>query len=464
MKHIVSFTFLVLLGLMATAQPSSLDMDQIVNEWLVANENPAVVGCVVMDNEIIWMDAYGQANIADGYNATVDTPFMLASTSKTFTGAALLRAVENDPDVELSDAVNDHLSFTVSHPSFPNTEITIKQLLTHTSGIDDNWDVMPYCDGDCETVLGEFMASYFTPGEADYNASANFHNWEPGTTYSYSNIGTALGGHMVEAITGMPFNEYCEQYIFEPLCMNNTHWLLSEFDDINAIATPYDTWDGTGPIDHYGYPDYPDGQLRTTVRDMANWLLATINMGAFDTETIMTSASMNAALSPQFNTDQGYIWYTVTIDGDEVWSHNGGDQGVSSDIFVSLENNIGVAFISNGDDELQNLLTPTYQWAKNQSTAGIGWPECITSVSESSDVSQLEIYPNPVNEFLNIEYTGAQGTVTIELRSIDGKLLYHEDIQDQAYRQMNLGDFESGSYLLHITGQSLDVWEKIIKL
>ncbi|MFT6726523.1 MAG: hypothetical protein ACJAV7_000971, partial [Flavobacteriales bacterium] len=45
-----------------------------------------------------------------------------------------------------------------------------------------------------------------------------------------------------------------------------------------------------------------------------------------------------------------------------------------------------------------------------------------------------------------------------------GKLLYHEDIQDQAYRQMNLGDFESGSYLLHITGQSLDVWEKIIKL
>lgn len=464
MKQIASIFCLILIGHMAFAQPSSLDMDQIVNEWLLANSNPAVVGCVVMDNEIIWMDAYGQANIAAEYDATVDTPFMLASVSKTFTGAALLRAVENNPDAELSDAVNDHLSFTVTHPSFPNSVITIRQLLTHSSGIDDNWDVMPYCDGDCETVLGDFMASYFTPGEPDYDAAANFHSWEPGTNYTYSNIGAALIGHLVETISGMPFNEYCEQYIFEPLCMNNTHWFLSEFNDISAIATPYDTWSGTDPIDHYGYPDYPDGQLRSSIRDVANWLLATINMGAFNTETIMTSSSMAEALSLQFNDDQGYIWYVETIDGDGVWAHNGGDQGVSSDIFVSLVNNIGVAFISNGDDNLNGLLTPTYQWAKAQVTAGAGWPECITAVSENENTTSLDVYPNPVDEVLNMDLSAFQGALSIELRSIDGKLLYHENILNQAYWQMSLSNFESGSYLLHITGQSTDIWEKIIKL
>jgi CubicO group peptidase (beta-lactamase class C family) len=456
--------FAALFGFALVAQITSLEMDQIVNQWLLNNDNPAVVGCVVMDNEVIWMDAYGKANIAADYNATVDTPFMLASVSKTFTGTALLQVIENDGSVNFSDPVNDHLPFTVTHPSFPNMLITIEQLLTHTSGIADNWDVMPYCDGDCATPLAEFMAGYFTPGEPDYNADNNFHSWEPGTTYSYSNIGATLIGYLVESITGTPFNEYCEENIFEPLCMNNTHWFLSEFADIDAIATPYDTWGGVSPINHFGYPDYPDGQLRSTIRDMANWLLATINQGDFNGESILDNAAMNEALSVQFGGDQGYIWYTQLIDGDVVWSHNGGDQGVSSDIFISLENNIGVAFISNGDDSLQGLLQPAYQWAKTQTTQGAGWPECITSVNEEAQVADLKIYPNPTAEYLNIALPSSNGKFTIELRSLEGRVLVQEFVVNQAIRQMDLTDFDNGSYMLHVTGNHVDIWQMVIRL
>ncbi|MCB0760408.1 MAG: beta-lactamase family protein, partial [Flavobacteriales bacterium] len=380
------------------AQPNSNTINQLVNDFLVSSPTPALVGCAVKGEEIVWMHAYGMANAEQGMQATVDTPFMLASVSKTFTGMALMQLYD-DGLFDLQDPVNEYLTnFQVIHPGHPEVVITFQHLLTHTAAIRDNWDVMPVCDGDCAQGLGDFMESYLDEGGQVYNADNNFYGYAPGEQYDYSNIGAALIGHLVEVLTGEDFDAYCESHLFAPLCMDNTHWFLSQFSDVSAVAVPYDTVFGDAePVDHYGYPDYPDGQLRSSIRDVANWLLAFVNQGSFNFSQVVSSDTYALALSDQYGGDQGLIWYQAFYDGDECWGHNGGDVGVTTEIFVCPETQVGVAILTNGGEYFDELLEPIYQWAKQAEATGSGWPDCAAYV-EDFTTTDIYVFPNPADD------------------------------------------------------------------
>lgn len=440
------FLSLFFIPVVVLAQVSSAEVDEIVETWMSNHGSPAIVGCAVKNNEVIWMDAYGDAHAANNIPATVDTPFMLASVSKTYTGTAMLRLI-NSGLASADDPVNDHLDFDVIHPDF-ETPITIGQLLTHTSGIKDNWGVMPYCDGDCATSLYDFMYSYFTPGESNYSATQNFSSDEPGTSYDYSNIGNALIGVVVEGITEMGFNEFCEQEIFEPMCMDNTHWFLSEFDDVSLIATPHEYIGNiVSPIDHYGYPDYPDGQLRSSIRDVASWLLMNLNNGSFNFLEILPESLAQESMSPIFGGDQGYVWYSFSLEGDTVWGHNGGDAGVSTDICVSKENDVAVAILSNGEDNLFSLMADVYVWAKDTNGTGLGWPDCATDISEVEE-AELNIYPNPAHSEVRISHDLATAG-QIHIISVDGRLVLNQSFVSRCL-VVSVEDLESGVYLVEV--------------
>jgi len=104
---------------------------------------------------------------------------------------------------------------------------------------------MTYYDGDPELELGYFLEEYLISGGEFYNANGNFTNSNPGTNYEYSNIGAALIGYLVEVISEIPFNEYCNENIFEPLEITNAGWFLSEID-IDELAIPYEISGGSG--------------------------------------------------------------------------------------------------------------------------------------------------------------------------------------------------------------------------
>jgi CubicO group peptidase (beta-lactamase class C family) len=412
---------------------------------------------------VIWMDAFGYANVESSQQATVDTPFMLASVSKTFTGTALIQLYE-DGMFGIHDDINDYLPFEVINPNHPDSEISFRQLLTHSSSINDNWDVMPYCDGDCDLALGDFLEGYFTPGSPDYDADANFYEYPPSTQYNYSNIGAALIGYLVEVLAEQPFDQYCEEHIFEPLCMDNTHWFLEQFPDQSEIAIPY-SWGGGEyePEDHYGYADYPDGQLRSSVRNMANWLLAYTNEGHFITESILSQDMTNESLSVHYGTDQGYIWYSFEVDGDVVWGHNGGDLGVTTDIIVNPQEEIAVAIISNGEEWLDELVEEVYVWAKSQSENGVGWPDCVTSGVEEQD-TRIAIYPNPVEDFLQVDLDGYEGEVSVKVFDMNGKLV--DQLGGNYYTPvgMQTQDLDPGCYYLQLKFGESEIRKKLIKL
>ena len=186
----------------------------------------------------------------------------------------------------LNDDVADYLPFNVYHPDYPEVPITFKMLLSHTSGIKDNWNFMPYYIGDSSLELDYYLDQYFTPEGDFYDSNLNFTDYYPGTSFSYSNNGVALIGLLVEEISGQSFNEYCIENIFDPLGMDDAYWFLSEIENLNKVAFPHQLAPGLtsslSVLENYGYSDYPAGQLRTTSNNLAKFMITFMNNGMYN--------------------------------------------------------------------------------------------------------------------------------------------------------------------------------------
>ena len=104
---------------------------------------PGLSIAVIKNQNIVWENYFGYANISDEVLVDENTMFILSSVSKTITATALMQLFEDDL-FELEDDIDNYLPFNVNHPDYPFIPITFKMLLSHTSGIQDNWGVMPY--------------------------------------------------------------------------------------------------------------------------------------------------------------------------------------------------------------------------------------------------------------------------------------------------------------------------------
>ncbi len=417
-----------------TINRSEEELIQYIEDTMETHAIPGLAISIVKNSNIIWEKYFGYSNINENIMIDENTLFMLASVSKTVTATAIMQLFEEGL-FSIDDDINNYLPFDVNHPDYL-TPITFKMLLTHTSGIKDNWDVMPYFDGDSELELGYYLEQYLVPGGEFYGSNSNFTNAIPGSNYMYSNIGVALIGLLVEKISGQPFNVYCKEKIFTPLSMNNTFWFLSEIENLSQVALPYVTTGGSGyvddcsgdgdccpeswigdgyadcqdqqwgcdltcydndggdceddgsatycgdgfcnsnetyntcPIDcsgggcnseqlveyfHYGYSDYPSGQLRTTSNDLAKFMTAYINNGIYNGNRILESETVDMIKSipyPFVDSQQGLIWYykSTGVNGRTLFGHNGGDTGVTAEMFISIQDNLGVIVISNSSN------------------------------------------------------------------------------------------------------------------
>jgi CubicO group peptidase (beta-lactamase class C family) len=302
---------------------------------------------------ITWAGAYGRANIAHRRATTPDTIFMLASISKTVMSVAVMQAVE-DGLLDLDADVNDVVPFVVRNPRHPRDPITLRMLLTHTSSIRDDWPtIIPfYSHGDSTIPLGSYLRRYLDPGGDLYRADRSYSEWKPGARYDYCNLAAALAGFMVEAASGTPFDRWCDDRIFAPLGMDRTDWHLAGLDR-TQIAMPYHWEDGSFvAYGQYGYPDYPDGELRTSAPGLAKHLQAFMSFGELDGVRILdadTVREMRRAQFPDVAHGQGLIWYRFALRGMPLMGHNGGDSGVATQMYFRPSDDVGVIVLANGN-------------------------------------------------------------------------------------------------------------------
>lgn len=341
------------------------DFEIYLQEEMEDQAIPAMAVLIFEGSDILYENYKGQSQIEQNIALQNDHLFLLASVSKVITATALLQLYE-DGAFDLDDPINDYLSFDVNVPDY-TTDITFRMLLTHTSGIEDSDDASngSYFYGEDSPVeLSDFMEQYLSPTGTNYNASNNFYDFEPGTESEYTNMGNALIGVLVEQISGIDFNTYCKQHIFNPLGMSSTAWRLDEISQ--TIVQPYDYSNGNYElIEHYTFTDYPNGGLRSTPRDLSIFFGAFAQGGTINNYELLTSTTISEMLTPQIPTiDAEMGLHLFLIDGtNNLWGHNGGEQGVSTVVAFNPTTKVGAIILTNHEDaELDEILVEAYKF------------------------------------------------------------------------------------------------------
>jgi CubicO group peptidase (beta-lactamase class C family) len=333
-------------------------LDETVDRYMREAGIAGLGAAILVDRQVVWMKGYGFADEAGRRPFTPDTVMNIGSISKTVTGVALMRAVQ-EGRLSLDADINTYLPFKVRNPKHPQARITLRQLATHTSGITDRTTVYraSYRYGDAAPEpLGAFLENYFVPGGAHY-AAENFLDAKPGTHREYSNIGAGLAGYIVEQATGATLGDYARRRVFEPLGMRNTGWSAAEVDKRRRSTLYVAQYGLTVPIPFYEVATYPDGGVHTSVADLSRLFAALLNDGSHDGVRILDERLAREMLRFHYtearkpdNVDlreknSGIFWqskFNVTRMG-----HGGIDPGVNTEMLSSLSRDIGVIVFSN---------------------------------------------------------------------------------------------------------------------
>lgn len=326
---------------------------QLDAEVLGGLEQLGLVGLslgVTIEGRVVHTAGYGWAELETERALTPDTPVLLSSVSKTFIGIAAMQAVEAGA-LQLDDEVAGLVPFAIDNPHVDDEVLTLRHLLTHNGALVDGLAYLyAYGPGDPVVGLGDFLEAYLVPGGATYQRR-NYARRSPGTGFAYSNVGAALAGYAIGQARGLEFSDLVRRDILEPLGMTHSGYLLSELSEPPAV--PYKNVGGGAfrPFEHYSYPTYPDGLMRSSAGDMARYLAAVQGGGELDGVQILSEASVEQMLTvdPSYGTDEGgqaIIWSQAELgSGRVVIGHNGGDFGSLTELRTDRQTGTGVVLL-----------------------------------------------------------------------------------------------------------------------
>jgi len=341
-----------------TCETISDDLDTFIEARMEETDIPGLAAGIVGPQGLVWSRGYGHANIEEDRAVTPDTVFAIMSISKVFTATGVMQLVAAG-DLDLDEDINTYLSaFDVVHPDFPDTAITMRQLLSHTSGIGrDDYGVLQLniktSDEEVEP-LGEMLQSILTPEGERFDAAApSYEDTAPGDTFRYSSIAISLAGFVAESVSGTSFDELTAGNIFDVLGMEDTSWRLGPYADrLDEVAVMYD-FDELDeefiPVDHFTFADYPAGSIRSTVRDLSLYLAAMINEGVFEGDEVLSQVAYREMMEvpyPDANSAQALGW-NYRFDERTLAGHGGDDSGASTDMYFDVDRGIGVILLMN---------------------------------------------------------------------------------------------------------------------
>jgi len=318
----------------------------------------ALAVAVIDSGKVVHLSANGFRDLEKRNKASINTSFHIASVSKTVTNLAVFK-LEESGKLDLNADINEYLPFEVKNPHYPNDKITIRELLNHRSGIKDDYEIYKSHwnepKGDPKLELNDFLKDYLNTNGKLYTEE-HFESDSSYKSFSYSNTGVALLGLIVENVSRMKYEDFCQQNIFKPIGMINTSWFLKNLDS-SLVAKTYVYQDSIGLKfkGHNGYPDYPGGQLRTSISDFS--LLLTGYLTSDNSNFILDSKTTSKITPiPQISHDGFYTWFLTSLNSNIYYSHGGGDTGVRTIAIIDVNKKNGIVIFANAEVELNDLL------------------------------------------------------------------------------------------------------------
>jgi CubicO group peptidase (beta-lactamase class C family) len=312
--------------------PSVAAIDQFVTREMDQQRIPGLSLAVTVNNELIFTKGYGLANVELKSPALAESVYEVASITKQFTAVAILELVQAH-QLTLDDPLGHLL------PGGPDSwkKITVRQLLTHTSGIPD------FDDGNVFDVRRDYSED-----ELVHLAATLPLKFPAGSRWSYSNTGYVLLGIIVHRVSGKSYADFLRDGIFSPLHMVNTR-VNSESDIIPFRANGYRLEDGVLKNQEFlsaGLRGTGDGGIVSTVVDMAKWE-AGLQSGALLPPDVWQQVFTPVALNSGKTFPYGFGWFIREQAGHPYYEHSGNLQGFASHFLRFPRARVSVVVLAN---------------------------------------------------------------------------------------------------------------------
>lgn len=326
---------------------------------------------VVKNNKIAYQANIGYKDKAQKTPLQEGDLFRIASISKSFTTTSILQLVEKGV-LHLDDDVSDLIGFSIRNPRYPDTPITLKMILSHTSSINDSQRY---------SSLDIINPQKNDTWEKSYNA------YQPGTQYDYSNLNYNLAGSILEKWSATPFHTYVVHNILKPLGLYGGYDVDSldqskfakiyhynkKTDDFSLSPAAYASIKEKKKKYQMGYdtPLYsPTGGMKISAHDLAQYMIMHMNYGAYKKSRIIKEESSKLMQSPVIQvSDSADYGLAIRIardlvEGKELTGHTGSAYGLYSAMFFDPEKKFGFVVITNGSKSekvgnYNSLLKPT---------------------------------------------------------------------------------------------------------
>ena len=250
----------------------------LVEECIQKNSISGMQVAIVGKDSILWQENFGYANIANGLKVNDSTFFRIGSISKPFVALSLLMLQEqgclniNDEYKNLVPEIEFNNKWEESYP------LKLVHLLEHTSGFDDARPAEYKKD-----AIG-----WSTLEALNFHPSTRTSKWKPGTSMSYSNVGTTCAAYVVEKVANQTYESYVEENIFTPLGMSHSSYFKNDYISEN-LARGYNN----GEVDYWHILMKPSGALNSNVTELSKLLQLLLNKGSYGNKMLLSPSSIH---------------------------------------------------------------------------------------------------------------------------------------------------------------------------
>jgi CubicO group peptidase (beta-lactamase class C family) len=359
-KFCLSILIAVNLGFCAPAQSAATppDLDTYVANSMKTFDVPGMAVAIVKDGKILVAKGYGVRKLGDPTPVDEFTMFAIGSNTKAFTTAALATLVD-EGKLSWDDPVYQRLPGFVMYDPYVSHEMTIRDLLTHRSG-------MGLGEGD----LLFWPHTTYTRAEVIYKLRFMKPQSSFRSHYAYDNLLYMTAGQIIPAVTGTTWDDYVRQRIFGPLGMNHTKISNTQFRTGDDYAYPHSRVDGKLQVIPFEDLDNagPAGSISSGAADMAKWVQLQLNHGKFvdreghlfteqrskemwSGQTILPVGDLPAPLAGLKANFADYAlgWGLRDYHGRKLVGHTGGVGGFVSRVMLVPEENLGVVILTNAE-------------------------------------------------------------------------------------------------------------------
>ncbi|HWB27354.1 MAG TPA: serine hydrolase domain-containing protein [Chitinophagaceae bacterium] len=350
--------FLLSIFLFASSTFAGAQAFNQIDSLLSATFNPHEPGISVgiINGRSVFTNSYGVRDIATKQPLTASVNFNIASLTKQFTAMAVFQLAEKGK-LSLEDNIGKYLPALNKNTG---NKITIRELLTHSSGIIDHYDY-----ADTKNLQHAHNIDVF---RAIQNIDSTY--FAPGTHFRYSNTAFCLLGLIIEKASGMGYDDYMEQHIFKPAGMQHTV-VWNEHTSIFSPATGYTFDSATSSFkksqaeEHIFFSTEGDGGIYTSVDDYMQWFITLQRGRVFSKDIVNKARSIEFTIDAAKQLGYGFGWFVDAGTLPVKVYHSGDNSGFRTFTFSIPSQNFLIVIFANRDDvNIEDIVQKIYQLLK----------------------------------------------------------------------------------------------------